>query len=174
MKARTIAAPLLGLVLAASACAAAPTPSIAARPEGAHDLFLRVDTEGGFVSPTVTLGRVPSFSLFGDGTAVTTGVEPAIYPSAALPSLLQTSIDPAGVRALVAAALRAGLGHDRDLTDLGSTGIADATTTVFTSSWTARATPCGSTRWPNWDRVRPACRCPSTGRGRRSPPSRAG
>lgn len=132
MKRTTITAALVGSILAATSCATAPTPSAPARGGDNRDLVVRVDTEGGFTSPGIIVGRVPSFSLFADGNAITQGAEPAIYPSSALPGLLQTSIDPAGVDAIVAAALRAGLAHDRNLTDMGSAGVADATTTVFT------------------------------------------
>jgi hypothetical protein len=133
MKIRALALPFLGVLLvAASACAKAPTPSTPARPGGAQDLVLRVDTEGGFISPAILVGRVPSFSLFADGTVITTGPQPDIYPGSALPSLLRASIDTAGVRAIVDAAKKARLTTDRSLTDLASTGIADAATTVFT------------------------------------------
>ena len=132
MKIRALALPFLGLLLVATACAEAPTPSIAATARRRPDLVLRVDTEGGFISPAILVSRLPSFSLFGDGTVITTGAQPEIYPGAALPSLLQASVDAAGVHAILDAADRAGLTTDRNLTDLGSTGIADAATTVFT------------------------------------------
>ena len=60
------------------------------------------------------------------------GVEPAIYPGSALPSIQRQVVTEAGIQAILRAAIEAGLENGTDHTDLGSTGIADASTTVFT------------------------------------------
>jgi hypothetical protein len=78
------------------------------------------------------LTAVPAFSLFGDGTVVTPGAQIDIYPAPALPSVVATPVTEEGIRAILRAALDAGLDTDAEYTDLGSVGIADASTTVFT------------------------------------------
>lgn len=141
MKLRTPAA-LLILGILASACANTSTvqggngggsiDDPITHPSTATDLVLRVSSEGGFVAAEYLLTSVPSFSLFGDGTAITQGAQDAIYPGPAMPPLIATPITEDGVQALVRSALDAGLGEDHEYTDLGSVGIADANTTVFT------------------------------------------
>ena len=140
MKARTIAATAIVTVVTAVAagCATAPntgsgTSGPIPHPGEADRVVLRLDVEGGFVSPAVRRQQSPPFSLFGDGTVITTGPQSEIYPQAALPPLLTQHVSEAGMQAILAAALDAGLGgrHD-DLRDLGTIGITDAATTVFT------------------------------------------
>jgi hypothetical protein len=133
---------LLVLGAFAGACADAPatTPGDAGtgasggvdHPTAATDLVLQVSAEGGFVAAESLLTSMPSFSLFGDGTAVTQGAQTAIYPGPALPPSIATPITEDGIQALVRSALDAGLGEDHEYTDLGSVGISDADTTVFT------------------------------------------
>ena len=101
-------------------------------PTGADDLVLRVSDEGGFVPVEYLLSAMPSFSLFGDGSAVTLGAQIEIYPGPALPPLISTPLTEDGVQAVLQAALDAGLDQDREYIDMGSTMVADATTTVFT------------------------------------------
>lgn len=108
------------------------TPGTIAHPRAANQLVLRVDTEGGFVAPSTTFGTVPPFSLYGDGSVILGGAEPAIYPGPALPSLTIRQLTEPGMQAVLQEALDAGLADTGDLTDLGSVGIADAATTVFT------------------------------------------
>jgi len=137
MPARRIAATLV-LALAAVACANSAAPAGGGSTSRiAHDtdpgaLLLRVDTSGGFVAPSVLQGHIPSFSLYGDGRIITVGAQIDIYPQPALPPVLVRTVDEAGIQRLLAAAIRAGLGHDASYTDLGSVGIADAPTTTFT------------------------------------------
>jgi hypothetical protein len=143
MKLRTPAA-LLILGILASACANASTiqggngggstDDPTTHPSTATDLVLRVSSEGGFTPAEYTLSSMPTFSLFGDGTTVTQGAQTAIYPGPALPPVIATPITQDGIQALVRSALDAGLGEDHEYTDLGSAGVADASTTVFTLS----------------------------------------
>ena len=144
MKLRTLVAASIALALAGAACADQPSdgsnagdggsPSGIEHPAGADQLVLRISTEGGFVAPEVTLTSLPSFSLFGDGTAITPGAQIEIYPQPALPPLVATPITEDGVQAILEEALAAGLANDAEYTDFGSVGIADAATTVFTLS----------------------------------------
>jgi hypothetical protein len=101
-------------------------------PGGASDLVLRVSTEGGFVPVDVLRGQIPGFSLFGNGTVITTGAQIEIYPGPALPSLIATPLTDQGVQALIRAALDAGLGKDARHVDLGDMAISDMPTTVLT------------------------------------------
>ncbi len=101
-------------------------------PTGASELVLRISGEGGFVPVKYLMGAIPAFSLLGDGTSVSAGAQTAIYPGPALPPLIATPLTEAGVQALLRSAIEAGLGRDREYTDLGSMGVADAFTTVFT------------------------------------------
>jgi hypothetical protein len=136
-----IPAALLLLVLVASACADAPTEpgdgSASAdgglvHPSGAADLLLRVSFEGGFVPVEYHLTAAPTFSLFGDGTVVTQGAQIEIYPGPALPPLIATPLTERGVESLLRDAIATGLDEEHEYTDLGSVGVADASTTVFT------------------------------------------
>jgi hypothetical protein len=99
-------------------------------PSGADRLVLRVEIVGGFVPPQVTLGRSPPFSLFGDGTVITEGPVPEIYPGSALPNLLSRRLTERGIQEVLRAAAAAGLtGPDRHFDD---STISDMPTTVFT------------------------------------------
>jgi hypothetical protein len=126
-----LAAYAMGGCADASSSAGDGSPGID-HPTGADQLVFGVEDTGGFVAPSTTLVRLPIFSLFGDGTQIEAGAETEIYPGSALPPILERSISESGVQAILQAALDAGLDHDVRFTDLGSVGIADATTTVFT------------------------------------------
>ena len=129
------------LALVTVACADAPTgarsepsPSGIVHPTGPDQVVLRVSLEGGFVAPETTFARMPSFSLMGDGTIIEPGAQDAIYPGQALPPLLARTISEEGIQAILGAAIDAGLDHDETLGDLGSVGVSDMPTTVFTLS----------------------------------------
>jgi hypothetical protein len=139
MRVRTLVASLSVLGILTTACADAPAApgnggsgGTLQYPRGSTDLLLRVSSEGGFVAPEYLLTAASAFSLFGDGTAVTPGAQTEIYPGPALPTLIATPITGDGIQALLRAALDAGLDQDHGYTDLGSVGVADASTTVFT------------------------------------------
>jgi hypothetical protein len=123
----------LVVVALATACGVrstdAPGGSFPSYSRDSDRLVFRVATAGGFVAPQQTLQQMPSFSLYGDGRAITQGAQIEIYPGAALPSLVVTSMTPAGVRALVNDALRAGLGRSRSYTTMP---VSDMPTTTFT------------------------------------------
>ncbi len=107
-----------------------PTPASPSPTLGANDLLLRMETKGGFVAPQALLLRFPTFSLYGDGTVITQGAQPAIYPGPALPSLIATRLTPAGVAAVLQEARRAGLYGPS--VDYHGVMMPDAGTTVFT------------------------------------------
>jgi hypothetical protein len=124
---------VLAVALLATACAdrrgASAEQPAATYPTAADRLVLRISTEGGFVPPQTLLQQMPSFSLYGDGRAITQGPQMEIYPGPALPSLVETPISPKGVRALVRDALDAGLGEDHRYTTVS---VSDMPTTTFT------------------------------------------
>ncbi len=132
---------LLLAALAASACgdAGAPlaTPPTTATtvavpdlPTGGDEVVLRIDSGGGFVPVEFNLVDLSEFTLYGDGTVVTEGVQTAAFPGPAVPALVTLGLTREGVERLAAEALAHGL--DAPLDDYGFPGVADAATTVFT------------------------------------------
>ena len=140
MTRRTIVA--IALVISAlTACADPATPGsnddasatgAIAHATGPSDLVLQVGYQGGYTPVDYQLTNMPFFSLYGDGTLITPGPQIEIYPAPALASIQQQTITEDGVQAILQAALDAGLGEAKDMTDMGSVGIADAPDTVFT------------------------------------------
>jgi hypothetical protein len=92
-------------------------------------LVLRAELVGGFVSPSVTAGRLPLVSVYADGQVLTEGPVAAIYPGPALPNVQEQHIDRGGVQDLVDRAVAAGV---TETTDLGTPPVADAPSTRFT------------------------------------------
>jgi hypothetical protein len=101
-------------------------------PTGADQLILRMAYQGGFVPYEYTLGSTPFWSLFGDGTLIVPGPQIEIYPGPALPNLTATQLSEDAIQAILQAARDAGL-LDGDA-DYGDQCIADAATTVFTTT----------------------------------------
>lgn len=99
---------------------------------GSSDLVLRVDMVGGFVPPQYVLTSVPTFSLYGDGTAIFTGPQIEIYPSPALPPVLSSRLTGSGMQKVLEAARDAGLFVDASYDDF--CGVADVGSTVFTTT----------------------------------------
>jgi hypothetical protein len=103
-------------------------------PTGADQLVLRVATGGGFTAPGYQLRTIPEFSLYGDGSIITPGPQIEIYPPPALPSVQTQPVSEDGVQAILRSAIDAGVVTGVDMTDMGSTMVADAATTTFTIS----------------------------------------
>lgn len=137
MKLRAIAV-VAAVTLASAACADGSSTTSGGdgieHPSGAERLILRVETGGGFTPPEYQLRLIPEFSLYGDGSSVTPGPQIEIYPPPALPSIQTQPISEDGVQAILRAAIDAGVDTGHDMTDMGSTMIADAATTTFTIS----------------------------------------
>jgi hypothetical protein len=137
MKVRTIMT-LATVAIVVAGCAKATTNPGSGSPSsgaishatGAGDLVIQVGSEGGFIAPSFSLKQIPQFSLFGDGSILTPGVEPAIYPGSALPSIEQQMVTEAGIQAILRSAIAAGLENAKDYTDF--VGVADMSTTVLT------------------------------------------
>jgi hypothetical protein len=130
---RTVSVLLVTVAALASACAdrstVSPEQPATSYPRGADELVFRISTAGGFIAPQQTLQQTPSFSLYGDGRAIIQGAQTEIYPGPALPSMIVVSITPAGVQALVADAVAAGLRNDRSYSTMS---VSDMPTTTFT------------------------------------------
>jgi hypothetical protein len=93
-------------------------------------LLVSVTEVGGFVGPDATLGRLADIAIYHDGRVIQPGAVDAIFPGPLLPSLLQTSVSPAGIQAVLDLARRDGLAdHDQAyLTGIG----ADMPDTIIT------------------------------------------
>lgn len=138
MRSRLIGAVVVSIGMLASACAnpssddGAGDGSGISYHTGPTQVVLRIEQGGGFVPIEWNLTNMPMFSLFGDGLLVTPGAQIEIYPGPALPALSQMRLTPQAIQLLLQKAIDARLDVDRDYTDLGSVGIADAATTTFT------------------------------------------
>jgi hypothetical protein len=134
------------LVLILAACSAgvgSPAPSGSGRPtptpsatgplpsgEIAAGLVVSVAQEGGLISPEVTAERLTQIAVYHDGRVIQPGAVDAIFPGPLLPTLLQTSVSPAGVQAVLDLARQDGLA---DHSQAFLTGIgADMPDTIIT------------------------------------------
>ena len=98
-------------------------------PAATEGLVLRAEYTGGFMTPSVLVGRLPIVSVYADGRVITEGPVPAIYPGPALPNVQVGTIDQGAVQDLVDQAMAAGVA---ETSDLGSPPVADAPSTRFT------------------------------------------
>lgn len=143
MRLKLFGATVLSLGIFAAACANASTgggpgdggtgsssgPTGPTSPAGSDKLVLRIEQVGGFVPIQFNLTRLPMMSLYEDGLVITPGVQTAIYPGPALPTLAQQRLSPDAIRLLLQAAVDAGLDKDRNLQTML---VSDQPTTVFT------------------------------------------
>jgi hypothetical protein len=127
------AVPLIMLSACAQAAGSGATGSSASpgatTPQGADTLVVRAESFGGFVPADLTVGTLPSVSVYGDGRVITEGPVPAIAPGPALPNLQVQMITPELVQRLAKDALAAGV---RGGADFGRPGVADAPSTRIT------------------------------------------
>jgi hypothetical protein len=89
-------------------------------------IALRVEYRGGFVPAETIPSRIPLFSIYADGRAVTEGPVTLIYPGPALPNLQEIKLSEAQVRELTAEAVAAGV---KSGVDFGTPGVADIPST---------------------------------------------
>jgi hypothetical protein len=133
---QTVMSVIVAVVLVG--CAQGSTTSPGSEPiqhgAGANQPLLKIEHTGGFVPLEYSFTNLPAFALYGDGTVVLPGVQIAIYPAPALPAIFQRHLTEDGIQAVLRAAIDAGLDGDASYTDLGTIGVADAATTVFTLS----------------------------------------
>jgi hypothetical protein len=130
---RAAAAVALALLLAACADRAggggAPEVPSPEPDAGPATVVLQVSEVGGFTTPALLAGRVPTVTVYADGRLITDGPVIAIWPAPALPNLQLYRLDDGGVRELVEQALAAGVAETGDL---GEPSVADVTTTRVT------------------------------------------
>jgi hypothetical protein len=108
-----------------------PSTSASPTPDGSNaSLVAQVSIGGGYVTAEHALSTVPRLTVLADGTVITAGVVPAMYPGPAIMPLRETKVAPADVRSLIDQARDAGL-LERPI-DFGQPPIADAPTTVVT------------------------------------------
>ncbi|MCX8033556.1 MAG: hypothetical protein N3B14_09300 [Thermoleophilia bacterium] len=98
-------------------------------PTDPTQLVMRISLSEGFVPVQVRLTRVPTFSLYGDGTVIVTGPIVLIYPGPALPNLQAAQISEEIVQAILREAQRVGL-FANDV-DYGRPNITDLANTVI-------------------------------------------
>lgn len=121
-------------VLALTACGESSSVRPGGQPSGgthsyaADGVVLQVSYGGGLVPPDSTR-ELPYWTLYGDGRVITRGAEPAIYPGAALPSVLVGQAKAGAVDEVAAAARAAGV--DGVKRDYGDPPVADASTTTI-------------------------------------------
>ncbi|KXK59321.1 hypothetical protein AWW66_24940 [Micromonospora rosaria] len=127
------AAVVLPLLLLTAACAqqneSASDTGSGETSYPADAVVLRVDHTGGFVTPAMLAGRLPTVSVYGDGRVITQGSTTMIYPGPALPNLQVATLSAEEVAKLVDRARAAGVGS---AADLGQPPVADAPSTRFT------------------------------------------
>jgi hypothetical protein len=100
------------------------------RPTGPDEVVVQVLIDGGFVPPEVALGTVPSTTILGDGTVITTAAVPAIYPGPASQPLQSVKVSAATVDELLDRARELGLVGST--LDFGRPSVADAPNTTVT------------------------------------------
>lgn len=104
MKRLTIA--VVALAMLAAACGADSTDTTTTNPPSttsppgtvpptgnAEGVLLQVTYEGGFAPIEFVVNRVPAITLFADGTILSEGPQPAIFPGPALPNIQRTVVD---------------------------------------------------------------------------------
>jgi hypothetical protein len=124
-----VIAVLLGLAACGQGGRSAPSAPAHTVVPAAQGLVLRAAYSGGFISPSVLVGRVPMVSVYADGRVISEGPVAAVYPGPALPNVQERQIAPGVVQDLVDRAMAAGVA---ETSDLGSPPIADAPSTRFT------------------------------------------
>jgi hypothetical protein len=147
MRIRRLGIPLFALSLLVGACGrlndAGSGGSAIVHPTGSSDLVLRWEYVGGFVAPETLLGRIPAFSLYGDGRILTEGPQIEIYPGPALPNVLVRTVSEDGIQEILTAARDAGLANGdafypypciADAPDTRFTVVADGRTSVVTAT----------------------------------------
>jgi hypothetical protein len=107
-----------------------PSPAPSASPAAASDLVLRAAYEGGFIAPIGRRSAIPIVSVYADGRIVTEGAVPAIYPGPLVAPLVYRSVGPDGAKAILEAAVDAGLAGEDAVYPGGP--VADAPQTVIT------------------------------------------
>ena len=132
-----LAAALAGS-LAGCGLDASPGPSTSdavdvARPEGAGELVIRVESRGGLLPPLDRERQLPAISIYGDGLVLVPAAVDGSFPGPAGFELERFTIDAELLDDIVAAAVGVGLhGADRHLAQEGPEFVADGGATTVT------------------------------------------
>lgn len=94
-------APAGGLPQGSQGPSASPDASPSAHPSldpsAAGRIVARLEYVGGFVAPSYQVTRTPSVVVYGDGTVITPGVTPAVYPGPLVAPLMQQTLTAEGL-----------------------------------------------------------------------------
>jgi hypothetical protein len=121
---------VLGLLISACGNAAGRDGTPLSRATGAGDVVVQVMVAGGFVPPEVAVAAVPTVTVLGDGTVITTAPVALIYPGPAITPLQSVRVPSGTVDELVARAAELGLLGGP--LDFGQPPVADAPDTIVT------------------------------------------
>jgi hypothetical protein len=134
---RAVVTPAALLVLALAACGDDATTTVADGsdrggpvPAADGDVVVQITVAGGFTTPAAALSTIPQLTLLSDGTVLSPGMVPLIYPGSAITPVQAGTVDEAAIDELLAAARALGL-LDGPL-DFGEPAISDAPTTTVT------------------------------------------
>jgi len=140
MKRISLLAPALTLSLLLTACGAGGGSPDASPGDGGDgpidhpgdaELVLSVEYRGGFVPAEFLATQLPAFVMLGDGTLLTQGAVPAIFPGPLLTPLLARTLTEEGIQAVLAEVAATNL-FTGDLELRGAQNfVADAPDTVF-------------------------------------------
>ena len=122
---------------AAGATNPSSDPTIGPTQVDRDEVVIRVDWDGGFVPPSVQLGRLPLVLVTADGRVISQGPQLAIYPGPLMPNLQVRTLAAEGLQDLLDLAQEQGLLEDAHY-DLLT--IADATTTILSITIDGRTT----------------------------------
>jgi hypothetical protein len=84
-------------------------PSTTSPPSTDHGIVVRLESAGGLVPPDYFFRSLPSLVIYADGLVITQGPQIAIYPAAALPSVVERRLDGAGLAAVKKVITESGL-----------------------------------------------------------------
>ena len=124
-------AALLAIAAVAMACvgsAGAAGSTASPKPVDPDKVIFRVSWEGGFVTPEMLLGRLPTVVVYADGRVITQGPVLAIYPGPFMPNVQERTLSEAGLERMIE------LAREKDLlkdVHYDFHGIADAADTVL-------------------------------------------
>lgn len=121
---------IVALGLAIAACGTAGGSAVNVDPD---EPVLQITTEGGFVPVEVNLGNGPRYTLLGDGSLITQGVQTLEYPGRLVPPYMIGTIDDEQMTQVMDLVEEIGLPDIVDETDDSEASrVADASTEVVT------------------------------------------
>lgn len=121
---------IITLGLAVAACGTAGGSAVDA---DSDEPVLQIVSEGGFVPVEVSLGNGPRYTLLGDGSLITQGVQTLEYPGRLVPPYMVGTIDDDQMRDIMELVEEIGLPEiDNEIDDSAASRVADASTEVVT------------------------------------------